>query len=179
MKMGNLTKVIKVNLFNLIASLFIICITSTNCTNTKEKHIIINDNISTATQIADTIIYDVLLQSPDPDDEWINYTLKNVKTHELVDFVFEAVYEKKAEAFHYYTNEKFSIEEVKQIEEDPEFSRDKIAKVQFVEEWLLDEENMNMYKRIHSIMLGYVVKDEEGNIRGYKPTFRIYLNMED
>lgn len=159
-------------LFFIISFLLLI----SSCNRSKEKVLIIDNSKIVSIQIADTIIYDVLILNPDPDNEWVNYCLKNLNKKELVNFVFDAVYSGKADAYHYYTNEKFSIEDIKQIENEPDYARDKIAKIQFVEEWLLDKENFRMYKSIHSIMLGYEVKDEDESIRGYKPTFRVYLN---
>lgn len=147
-----------------------------SCKSSVEKEILINGKSKVALQIADTIIYDVLIKNPDPENEWINECLENLNKEDLVDFVFDAVYSGKAEAYHYYTNEKYSIAAIEEIEQAPDFSRDKIAKIQFVEEWLLNEEDFSMYKQIHSILLGYEVRDETGSIKGYKPTFRVYLN---
>jgi len=177
--MVNLTNLLKEWRYFIIASLFVapvFLLIFPRCNSKKEKVIETDYSKVIVTQIADTIIYDVIIENPEPDNEWINECLKNLNKKELVDFVFDAVYEGKAEAFHYYTNEKFTIRDIEEIEKDPEFSRDKIAKVQFVEEWLLDKENFRMFKQIHSIMLGYEIKYEDGTIRGYKPTFRVYLN---
>lgn len=177
--MENLTKQIKEQRYFIIVNsiaVSLVFLILAGCNSKKEKIIETDYSKIVATQIADTIIYDVIIENPEPDNEWINDCLKNLNKKELVNFIFNAVYEGKAEAYHYYTNEKFTIKDVEEIEKDPEFSREKIAKVQFVEEWLLDKENFSMYKRIHSIMLGYEIRYEDGTIRGYKPTFRVYLN---
>jgi hypothetical protein len=159
----------------LIAFIFPFLLIS-GCNNNKEKTISTQKDLINATQIADTIIYDVLVLNPDPDDEWINDCIDNLNKNELVEFVFNAVYNEKAKAYHYFTNELFSIEDVKAIENEPDYSRDKIAKIQFVEEWLINEDDFKLYKQVQSIMLGYEVRNENGEIRGYKPTFRVYFN---
>ena len=160
-----------------LASIFILFsfLYCSNDVKVDERDITKKDSSISLIQIADTIIYDVLIENPDNDDTWKEHCLKNLNKEPLVDFLFESVYQKQAKAYHYYTNKEFTIKEVREIENEPEFSREKIAKIQFVEEWLLDTTNFKMYKEIHSVMLGYEVRSESGEIKGYKPTFRIYF----
>ena len=185
MKMAFFTKVLKEKLFNLtedkilkvLLLVFLVQILFVSCYNSDKPATIeaISDKNIDAILLADTIIYDVLIKNPDPENEWTDYCLQNLDKDKLISFVFEGVYNGKFQAYHYYTNKKLSISKVKKIENDPAFSRDAIAKIQFVERWVVDKNNFRLLKQVHSIMLGYEALNSDGEIKGYKPTFRIYL----
>ncbi len=161
----------------LIISLFTGCKNSSSTKELSKKKLYTNNlDENNAFVIADTIIYDVIIKNLDADDQWTDFCLSKLKKDALVDIVFNAVYSGKAKAFHYYDNTPITISQIKELEKEDDFSRDKIAKIQFTEEWLFDEINLKMSKRITSVMLGYEVYDHNGNVKGYKPTFRIYLN---
>jgi len=123
---------------------------------------------------ADTIINDVLIQNPDS-NEWTDYCLRNLKKDVLVDEIFNAVYSGKLIPYEFFNNIPLEISEIESLEKDPEFSRDKIAKVQFEEAWYFDTENQIMVKKVYSIMLAYEVYNLEGEIKGYKPAFKVYF----
>jgi hypothetical protein len=128
--------------------------------------------------IADTIITDVVILNPD-DDEWTDYTLRNLDKETLVNEIFTSVYNGKLIPYEFFKNEPLTIEDIKTLEDDPEFSRDQIGKVQFEEAWYYDAENHKMVKKVHSIMLAYEIYNSLGEIRGYKPAFKVYFNTED
>jgi hypothetical protein len=123
---------------------------------------------------ADTIINDVLIQNPDS-SEWTDYCLRNLHKDFLVDEIFNAVYSGKLIPYEFFNNVPLEITDIESLEEDPEFSRDKIAKVQFEEAWYFDTENQIMVKKVYSIMLAYEVYNLEGEIKGYKPAFKVYF----
>lgn len=125
--------------------------------------------------IADTITYSVLLQNDDPFNKWKENALKNLDRDKFTHYLFESVYNGELEAFDFRTNEKLSVEEIKALEEKEEFSRDKIARAQFEEIWYLDTQQHKMRKEVYSIMIAYVVHNDQGKIRGYKPAFKVYL----
>ena len=145
-----------------------------SCGPKKEKKAITIDSIETYLVIADTIITDVVIKNP-TDDEWTDYTIRNLNRKELVDQIFKAVYKKELVPYDFFNDTPLSVDKVREIESDPEFSRDKIAKVQFEEKWYYNAENNSMIKKVHSIMLAYEVYNAEGEIKGYKPTFKVYL----
>lgn len=129
-------------------------------------------------EIADTIITDVIILNPDG-DEWTEYTLRNLDKETLVDEIFKLVYKGDLKPYEFFYNEPLTIDDIKTLEKKPEFSRDKIAKVQFEEAWYFDAESQKMVKRVHSLMLAYEIYNFQGEIRGYKPAFKVYFNKEE
>ena len=97
-------------------------------------------------EIADTIITDVIILNPDG-DEWTEYTLRNLDKETLVDEIFKLVYKGDLKPYEFFYNEPLTINEIKTLEKDHEFSRDKIAKVQFEEAWYFDAESQKNGKK--------------------------------
>jgi hypothetical protein len=127
--------------------------------------------------VAPEITYDVVLKNSDKTDDWAELCLKNVNRMAFADAVFKAVYAGKLKAFNYKTEAEMTIEEVKELEK--EFPRKNIAKVQFVEEWYFDEENLQVGKKVNAVMLGYELYDNLGAVRGYKAGIKVFLNNAD
>lgn len=136
------------------------------------------DNESKFLTIADSIITDVTILNPDG-DEWTDYTLRRLDKKTLVDEIFKSVYKEELIPYEFFNDKQLTIEDIKAIEDDPEFSREKIAKVQFEEAWYYDSKKHKMVKKVHSIMLAYELYNSEGEIKGYKPAFKVYLNTEN
>ncbi len=126
--------------------------------------------------IADTIIYGVVLKNTNPDDYWTEDCLKYVDRKKITDIIFKAIYAGRITAYDYYENTPFTIDEIKKIEKENEFKRDRFAQIQFKEEWLFDEKNFKMEKRVTSIILGYELYDSNNKVKGYKAAFKVYLN---
>jgi len=142
--------------------------------NNKELQVVNLGSEDNFTIIADTLISDVLIKNPN-NDEWTNYCLRNLDKKTLVDEIFKSVYKGELMPYEFFKNEPFTIEDIKILEKDPEFSRDRVAKVQFEEAWYYDQENQKMTKKVHSIMLAYEIHNSLGEIRGYKPAFKVYF----
>ncbi len=126
--------------------------------------------------IADTIIYDVIIKNPNPDDIWTEQCLGNLRRDEFVNQLFEAVYDKRANAYDFVTGIKMSPRDLRKFEKTEDFGRDKVGKIQFAEVWYFDAAKLTMEKRILYMILGYEVMGDNSEIIGYKPVFRIYLN---
>ncbi len=126
--------------------------------------------------IADTIIYDVIIKNPYPDDEWTEKCLGYLKRDKFVDQLFDAVYNKQATVYDFFTGEKISPRDLRKVEKNEDFEREKVGKVQFAETWYFDAANLTMEKRIIYIVLGYEFKGDSTEVIGYKPVFRINLN---
>ena len=124
--------------------------------------------------IADTIVNDVIILNPD-NDEWTEYCLRNLDKKTLINKIFKSVYAGELIPYEFFNNEPLSIEDIKALENDSTFSRNKIARVQFEEAWYYDSANQKMIKKVHSIMLAYEIYNSRGEIRGYKPAFKVYL----
>ncbi len=127
--------------------------------------------------IADTIIYDVIIKNPDPDDEWTEKCLAGFDKIRFVDQIFNAVYSKHAIVYDFFSGEKISPGALKRIEKSKDYNREKIGKIQFSETWYYDSLNLIMEKKIISMVLGYELHGDNGEIIGYKPVFRINLNQ--
>ncbi len=125
--------------------------------------------------LADTIIYPVLIKNTDPNDTWTEHCLSRLEREKFVDQVFDAVYEHKAKAYSYNTHKELSITDIKAIEKQPDFSRDKVAKLQFWETWHFDEQQLIMTKKVQAILLAYEYLSEDGELLGYKAAFYIKL----
>jgi hypothetical protein len=127
--------------------------------------------------IADTITYEVIVQNPDPDDQWMTQCLKSFKQHSFIEEVFSQVYAGKIKAYDFFTKKPLNSGDVKKIETEPGYSRDNIGKIQFTERWYFDSSSQKFQKEVLSLVLGYSVYDQDGRLRGYKPVFKIFLNQ--
>jgi hypothetical protein len=63
-----------------------------------------------------------------------------------------------------------TIDEVKKIEQEEGFSRDKISKVQFRERWYIDSSD-NFQKQIISYTLGIEAYSKQNSFLGHKALF--------
>lgn len=126
--------------------------------------------------VADTIIYSVVIKNPNPNDEWTNFSLSKLDRKKLVDALFESVYDNNAQAFNYVSDAPMSASDVKDVENQEDFSRDKVAKLQFWESWYYDEEQALMTKKVHSVLVAYEVRSEQNELLGYKAAF--YVNSK-
>ncbi|MDA3952053.1 MAG: hypothetical protein PF485_00265 [Bacteroidales bacterium] len=153
----------------------IISITAVACNFNQQKPQVVNlGDEENYIIIADTLVSDVVILNPD-NDEWTEYCLRRLDKKTLVNEIFKSVYTEELIPYEFFNNNPLSIEDIKTLESDPEFSRDNIAKVQFEEAWYFDPTNQKMIKKVHSIMLAYEIYDSFGEIRGYKPAFKVYM----
>jgi hypothetical protein len=125
---------------------------------------------------ADTIIYDVVIRNPNPDDTWKALCLSRVNYAVLIDSIFNMVYSGRISAFNHETREKLTNRQVQEIEKADGFSRDKIGMIQFTEVWYLNPAEKSMHKKVISMVLGYDYYTPEGELFGHKPVFRVDLN---
>jgi hypothetical protein len=130
-------------------------------------------NKNNAVVIADTIIYSVTTKNASPEDEWTEYCLRKMDNQALANIVFNAIYNGRLTPYNYDTEEPMTIAQVRAFEKDNR--RDKIAKVQFVEEWYFDEQNLQMGKRVNAIMLAYELRNRKNEVSGYKAGIKVYL----
>lgn len=146
--------------------------------NTREKtqiKTVENDSLQMY-MIADTIIYDVIIKNAYPENAWAERCIKNLNRTELVDQLFDAVYNEKAIAYDFFSGKKLKPSDLKKIERDDDFNRAKIGKLQFTERWYYNPSDLVLQKKIISIVLGYELSGNDGQIIGYKPAFKINMN---
>ncbi|MGC9373988.1 MAG: hypothetical protein ACP5DQ_02975 [Bacteroidales bacterium] len=125
--------------------------------------------------IADTIINDVIIKNPD-NNEWTDFCLRKLDKTSLVNHIFNAVYSGELTPYDFFNDSILTIEDIKELEKNPEFDRNNIAKVQYEEAWYYNNEKNIMIKKVHSIMLAYEIYNNQGEIKGYKPAFKVYFN---
>lgn len=126
--------------------------------------------------LADTIIYDVIIKNPNPNDKWTTECLQYLNRTNFVDDIFQAVYNEEIEAYSYFENELIKPKKLQKMEKDGEVDRGLIGKIQFTEKWYYDKNNLAFNKEILSVVLGEEIISQDGNIRGYKPIFKVALN---
>ncbi|MCW3788381.1 hypothetical protein [Plebeiibacterium sediminum] len=156
----------------ILPTILLIIFTAIACNHNTEKQIVYTAPSSNNLELwADTIIYDVLISNPDSTDDWQEQKLKHLDHKKIVDDLFESIYSGQKKAYNYYTNSEYSIEDIKEFEED--YPRSNIGKLQFSESWLYDKTLGKHIKQVHSILVAYTLYDSSNNIRGYKAGFFI------
>ena len=126
--------------------------------------------------VADTILYPVDIINLDTTNTWASSRLRNLEHQKLINLLFEAVYEGKAQALDYYNREPIPVEKVKEMESSGKFDRSQTAQLQFEETWRVDPQAGTMTKDIQSVLLAWPVLDREGNLQAYQAGFVIKLN---
>ncbi len=130
-------------------------------------------------QIADSIVYDVIIKNANPYDTWTTECLNGLDRKTLVDDLFRAINEGRLKTVDFDTGEELSPKEVKERSREIRKVHSRIGKIQFVENWYFDTLSLSFNKEVRSIVLGYEVYDENGEVRGYKPVFQVYLNLKN
>ncbi|TAJ14275.1 hypothetical protein DMA11_06175 [Marinilabiliaceae bacterium JC017] len=125
--------------------------------------------------VADTIVYSVTIKNPDAGDEWTEKCLSKLDRERLVNEVFESVYEYRAKAYNYNSDEVMSARDLKKLEKSDEFSRDRVGRLQFKESWFFDATSQSFTKKIHAVLVAYEALTDEGDLRGYKAAFYIKI----
>lgn len=120
---------------------------------------------------ADTIVCDMVVKNPEPNDSWMEECLKNFKHTEMLSAIFTDLYSGKLTAYDFFSNKPLSIGELRQLEGIKGYKREIIGKFQFREAWFYDKANHTFIKKVHSITFGYETYDENGGVKGYKPLF--------
>lgn len=126
--------------------------------------------------LADTITYTVVVKNRDTTDTWADQRLGRLDHKRLVDDLFEAIYEHEATPYDYYTHQPLSIRDIKKLEKQEDFSRDRVGQLQFCEAWYMDPQTQQMHKQVHSVLVAYEYYLSTGELRGYKAAFYIKMN---
>jgi hypothetical protein len=124
--------------------------------------------------IADPITYEVIVNNPNPEDDWKTECLANTSTKNLVADIVEAVKDGKLKAFDYYDNHLLTREELNHLFEEEKI-QEKIGNIQFIERWYWNKENLQLQKKVEKLMLGYELYDLDGKVKGYKASFTVKL----
>ena len=136
---------------------------------------VVKSGMPAGIEVADTIIYQVIISNPNPEDTWTTHCLKGLRTKALVDTIFNMVYSGKLTAVNHETHEKLTLKQLKDLEKANGFSRDKIGMIQFTEAWYLDPATRTMTKKVLAMDLGFDYYTSEGDLVGYKSLFRVEM----
>mgnify|MGYP006944205848 CR=1 FL=1 len=162
--------------FIFIASMPVLVVLLISCTGQKEGEDRQVSGVQQGSmQIADQIIYDVIIKNPDPGDEWTEKCLVGLKRGELVDFIFAGLYDDRFRAYDIFNDKLIPVRMIRKMEKDGEFTRDQVSKIQFVEDWYVDTEGYPMSKRVTEVRLGIEHIDGFGMHLGYNPFFKVRL----
>jgi hypothetical protein len=131
-----------------------------------------------ARQVADQIVYDVVIKNHDPEDVWTTQCLAGLKRAELVDFIFAGLYEEQFMAFDIFSDEAIPPRKIRKMEEEGEFDRDQVSKIQFVEAWYVDPGRYTLTKKVTEVRLGTEHFDGFGLLLGHNPLFKVRLVPE-
>ncbi len=126
--------------------------------------------------IADTIVYDVIIKNLNKEDFWTEECLRQLKRSSFMDSLFDGIYNKQILAYDFFSKKELNPRDIKKIENEDGYSRDAIGKIQFTEVWYFDSEKALLEKRVVSMVLGLEQFTSVGELKGYKPLFRINLN---
>ena len=154
----------------------LISVTVISCTQPSDTLKTEKQDTIPGVMLADTIIYPVIIKNPDSTDLWTGDCLQPLNRTKLTNMVFEAIYKNKAQAYSYFENKPLSIDYIKELEQQENYSRDKVGKLQFWESWYFDEKQQVFTKKVHKILVAYEAIAEDGEIRGYRAAFYIKLN---
>ena len=126
-------------------------------------------------KVADQIIYDVEIINPNSNNQWTAECLAGLDHDALVDFVFDGLYKERFFAYDIFEGTPISAKSIRKMEEEGDFSRDRIGKFQFKEVWELDTLNMSYIKKVTEIRMGVQAFQEDGTVANYNPLLRVVL----
>ena len=122
--------------------------------------------------VAEKIIYDVIVKA-EKDDPWLKEMVEGYNDKEFVDGIFESVYAGKVRLSDYHSGKELDIKDIKKLESLDEYSRDRIGKIQFTEDWYFIPSSHSIQKKIRSIVFGYRIDPDDLNRTAYLAAFRI------
>lgn len=106
------------------------------------------------------IVYNVYLKPQDFRDPYAPELYEGFDREAFVDSLFAAVYLHRAKVTD-MSGAPLTIDDIKQREvEDPNYSRDKVACVQFREVWDFSPSSMSMVKKVKTMLIGYEVVED-------------------
>jgi hypothetical protein len=125
--------------------------------------------------VAKDIITEVIVSKIADGDPWEAEKIQGYNGKKMIDKLFDDIYSRRLIVYDYYTGLELTPKEVKKLEEGFNSDRSAIGKIQFAEDWYLDPKTDTFVKDIKSIVFGSEMKEESGNIYGYKAIFQVNL----
>lgn len=128
-----------------------------------------------AVLIASDIVTEVIIR-PDPDgDPWEIEKVAGYEGEPLVVNIFNRIYDGTLTVYDYHSGEALSAEEVKIIESEFSYDRNRIGKLSFTEDWYYNPSANSLYKKAKSVTFGYELYNNLGKVYAYRAAFRADL----
>ena len=123
--------------------------------------------------VAKDIITEVIVNPTEGGDPWENEKIQGYTGKQMLDKLFDDIYSGKLIVFDYHSGVELTPKDVKKLEAGFKPDRSSIGKLQFTEDWYLDPKTDAIVKDLKSIVFGSELKEESGNIYGYKAIFQV------
>lgn len=158
----------------LLIGIAVLTMATTSCNSKKTEVAKVNFAITPegATVIADSLIYGIETHENENSDISENEAFKSFLQEKLINYLFDQIYSGNIKAYDFFSDKELSIKEVREIEKADWFSRSKVGKIQFDEQWYIDKDKI-LRKRVRSMTLGVESYSNQGNFIGYKALFKV------
>jgi len=158
----------------LLIGIAMLAITTISCNNNKSEVSKVKLEVTPegSTILADSLIYGIETHENENSDISENEAFKSFLQEKLINYLFDQIYSRNLKAYDFFSDKELSIKEVREIEKAEWFSRSKVGKIQFDEQWYVDKDKI-LRKRVKSMTLGVESFSNQGNFIGYKALFKV------
>lgn len=126
--------------------------------------------------LVDNLVYGIATRPSENADSSELIQFSNFLQKDLINFIFEEIYAGRAKAYDFFTDKELSMDDVRLIEKSEGFDRKKVGKVQFNEQWYVDENGM-LVKRVNSMTFGIEHYSDQGTFLNYNALFNVKFKV--
>lgn len=158
--------------------LFGVAMAITSCNNGKTSAVKLSEKSAvpdSALVLTDNLIYGIATHASENVDSSELLEFNKFLQGKLIDYIFEEIYGGRLKAYDFLSEKELTVNEVKDIEKAEGFTRSKVGKVQFNEQWLIDKNGV-LLKRVNSMTLGIEHYSKQGTFLNYNALFTIRFN---
>ena len=158
----------------LLIGIAMLAITTISCNNNKSEVSKVKLEVTPegSTILADSLIYGIETHENENSDISENEAFKSFLQEKLINYLFDQIYSGNLKAYDFFSDKELSTKEVREIEKAEWFSRSKVGKIQFDEQWYIDKDK-SLRKRVKSMTLGVESYSNQGNFIGYRALFKV------
>ena len=159
-----------------IILLTIMVLLAVSCRNEKPAQQIVSSSENDKTKaglviVARDIVTETIIK-PDPEgDPWEVEKVAGFQGKEMIDGVFNSIYNGTLVAKDYHTGEILCPSDIKAFEKEFKNDRSRIGKLSFTEDWFYDPADNDIIKKVKSVAFGYELINNDGKVFGYKAVF--------
>jgi len=122
--------------------------------------------------LTDSLVYGIVTHTSQDADPLENEEFKTFLQENLINYIFDQLYAENLKAFDFFSGKELTIKEIKKIEKTEGFSRSRVGKVQFNEQWYFDKNGV-LNKRVNSMTFGVEHYSNQGTFLNYNALFTI------